>query len=259
MKQRFLVLLIMICGFGLSAFSMPQENPYAKLVKHLGVTQDYFFAQRGGGLNYCERFFNNRKEEKPVMVVFVQGKSTYGDDNVKQLASPVIYSIMKHVKMNNKKVLFLFPQVKNGWYEDDEGFIPSAMLAELVRAKVDEYDIPQGNVYLIGIEEGGEACYHIMDKNPKLFSKVVIDSSAGEVTDTKNITGKFLIIHGEDDDIVPIFKAKRMVKALKENSKTSVRFRVLKSKGHRDAIEYLANDEVIIFLFGFTSYGYFIY
>ncbi len=251
--------MIIFFFVNLSGVSAPHENPYANLVKHLGVKQDYFPAQRGGGLDYCERFFNNRKDEEPVMIVFVQGKSTFGEDNVKQLTSPVIYSIMKHVKMNNKKVLFLFPQVKNGWYEDEDGFIPSAMLAELVRAKIDEYDIPQGNVYLIGVEEGGNACYHIMDKNPKLFSKAVIDSSAGEVTDTKNITGKFLIIHAEDDDRVPISKAKRMVKALKENPKTSVKFKFLKEKGHREAIDYLANDEVLIFLFGFTSYKYFIY
>lgn len=240
-------------------YSLPQENPYGNLVKRLGVTQDYFSAQHGSGLNYCERYFNNRQDDEPIMLVFVQGKRTYGDDNTKQLAPSVIYSIMKHVKMNNKKVLFLFPQVKNSWQSDDEGFIPTAMLAELVRDKINEYEIPKNNVYLIGIEEGGDACYHILDKNPKLFSKIVIDSSAGDVVDTKNISGKFLIIHGEDDDIVPITKAYVMVNALKENSNVSVKFKKLKKKSHREAIDYLANDEVLIFLFGYTSYKNFIY
>ena len=58
---------------------------------------------------------------------------------------------------------------------------------------------------------------------------------------------------------MPLQKAKDMVKALKENSKTSVKFKILKEKDHRDAINYLANDEVLIFLFGHTSYNYFIY
>lgn len=258
MGQRIIILLIsLFCC--LPVYSAQQENPYSNLVKHLGVTQDYFPAQRGGGLDYCERFFDNRKNEEPAMIVFVQGKSTYGEDNVRQLASPVIYSIMKHAKINSKKVLFLLPQVKNGWFSDEVGYMPSAMLAELIRSKIDEYDIPVNKVYLIGIEEGGDACYHIMDRNPELISKAVIDSSAGNVLDTKNIKGKFLVIHAENDDIVPLQKAKVMVKALKENSKTSVKFKILKEKGHRDAINYLANDEVLIFLFGHTSYNYFIY
>ena len=258
MSKKIIILLITIF-YCLPVYAVSQENPYSNLVKHLGVVQDYFPAQRGGGLNYCKRFFDNRKDEEPVMIVFVQGKSTYGDDNVRQLASPVIYKIMKHAKMNSKKVLFLFPQVKDGWYQDDEGFMPLAMLAELVRTKIDEYDIPTNKVYLIGIEEGGDACYHIMDKNPELFPKTVIDSSAGNVVDTKNINGNFLIIHGEDDDIIPIAKAQTMVKALRENPKTSVKFKILKEKNHREAIDYLANDKVLIFLFGYTSYNYFIY
>lgn len=258
MKQFIIYSLVIFYCSCFPVFSAEQENPYGKLVKRLGVTQDYFSAQRGGGLDYCERFFNNRKNEEPVMIVFMQGKSTYGEDNVRQLASPVIYNIMKHAKINNKKVLFLFPQVKDGWYQDEDGFIPATMLAELVREKIEEYEIPKKNVYAIAIEEGGEACYHVMDRNPELFSKAVISSAAGNVIDTKNIRGKFLIIHAQDDDRMPVLKAKTMVKALKENSGTSVKFKVLKNKEHRDAIEYLSNDEVLIFLFGY-SYNNFIY
>ena len=55
---------------------------------------------------------------------------------------------------------------------------------------------------------------------------------------------------------MPVLRAKTMVKALKENSGTSVKFKVLKNKEHRDAIEYLSNDKVLIFLFGYSYNNY---
>lgn len=253
--KKFLTVLLLICSLiGYSpAYSYQEkttQNYSYDIVNELGVTQMQF-SGNNGSIKYCEKFINKNTHADTYLVVILHGRSGTGNDNIKQLTSPAVKPLISYAEKNNKKVIMIMPQCPSNanWLRDNSGNSPISAVAELVKEKVREYNIPANNVYITGISMGGGACYNIIARNPGLFSKAVLVSSGGKVQEAPKLKGSFLIIHGENDNIIPISRAKAMAEAIKLNQNANVKFIILANTGHIGLSASAYSDECWNWLF----------
>ncbi len=220
------------------------------IVAQLGVKQAKFKG-RMGSINYCEKFNNKNGKGKTALIVVIHAKSGIGDDNIRQLYSPAVKSLIKYLEKTNTKALVLIPQcpANSSWYRAADGSTPYKTVVELVNQKKKDYDISSNIVYITGYSMGGAASYHIIAKYPNLFSKCVLVSSSANTQDLKFLKGNFYIIHGVDDDVIPLDKAEKIVNTLKNNPNVTVKFEKMENKSHLESITDAYNDKLWKWMF----------
>ena len=84
---------------------------------------------------------------------------------------------------------------------------------------------------------GGGGVYSLMAKHPGLFSKAVLVSAGGRVEIVPKIKGRFLLIHGERDNVIPLIRAEQMAQALEQNKAVQVTLWTLAGRGHIDGAQ----------------------
>lgn len=235
MKKLFALLIVL--GLVAPLLARPARKPLGavaspSLLTSLPVEQQTF----AGDLPYCQN-----KPQAPVeaLVVLLHGRSGSGTDNLAQLANPAVKSLFAYVEQTGKRVLVLLPQApqRGGWSAVEEN------LARLVSSKIREYHIPADKVYISGVSMGGGGVYSLMAKHPGLFSKAVLVSAGGRAELARKMKGQFLLIHGEQDRVIPFARAEQMAQALAQNKAVQVVLWPLAGRGHIDGAQaaYSAN------------------
>ena len=225
MKKLFALLFVLGIVPPLLARPLgPVASP--SLLTSLQVEQHTF----AGVLPYCQ---NKPKFPVEALVVLLHGSSGSGTDNLAQLTNPAVSSLISYLHQTDKRVYVLLPQAPQlgGWKAVE------SHLAQLVSAKIREYHIPLDKVYISGVSMGGGGVYSLMAKHPGLFSKAVLVSAGGRVEIVPKIKGRFLLIHGERDHVIPLTRAEQMAQALAKNKAVKVVLWPLAGRGHIDGAQ----------------------
>lgn len=197
------------------------------------------FAGKSGRIAYCQIEENmKRPGETAALVLILHGKSGAGRDNSRQLSSPAVESLLKFTRSGGVSVLILVPQCppERDWVRGGENSVLTAV-AELTAEKCREFRIPPERCYVTGVSMGGGACYAIMAARPGRFAKAVVVSAGGRPELAGRLTGDFYIVHGGNDRLIPVQRARRMAQAIGCRGGGHVQFVCLPGKGHTDGAE----------------------
>lgn len=242
MKKLLLVILLGIISLSvLAQRRVPRatQDVSPALLKTLQVEQHTF----EGSLPYCQN-----KPQVPVeaLVVLLHGRSGSGTDNLAQLANPAVKPLLTYVGQTGKRVLVLMPQAaqRGGWSAVED------KVARLVSFKIREYHLPADKVYISGVSMGGGGVYSLMATRPGLFSKAVLVSAGGRADMAPKMKGQFLLIHGEQDRVIPFTRAEQMAQALAQNKAVQVDLWPLAGRGHIDGAQAAYSAKTWDWLFG---------
>jgi predicted peptidase len=136
----------------------------------------------------------------------------------------------------------------------------SALLDEIVK----EYPIDPARIYLTGLSMGGIGAWHLAIANPKRFAAIApvcgalsIPEFRREELQITNNVNQLLVglkrlkdlpvwaFHGDQDDIVPIEAAQKVIQSLKKQG-GSAKLTVYKGVGHDSWTETYENEHLYI-------------
>lgn len=235
----------------LNVRTMPAPNASSSVnVEELRITQ-LQFKGASGTIQYGEKFVNKNINADTHLILLLHGRNGMGNDNLRQLSNPAIPSLTSFAQKYNKKILILAPQCPQGqgWNKTNDGNIPINIAIELVKHKMKAYNISSNNVYVAGNSMGGMVCYDLMTRYSNIFSKAIIISSGGNPKQAQNAKGDFYILHSQNDNLIPIERAKSMVEALNNNSNATVKFKTIQNDGHIGSAAAAFGDDVWNWMF----------
>lgn len=209
------------------------------------------FNGTNGGINYVQMLENKEQPGDISLVLLLHGRSGNGNDNTRQLTTPALKPLLNFVRSHAVKTVLLIPQCPDGrdWVRKENGVSPVSTVAELVREKIRAFDVPPERVYVTGISMGGSGVYTLLARENSLFSRAVLVSAGGRLSDAGKIKGDIAIFHGESDRIIPVERARAMAEALRRDSRATVRLSVLPAKGHTDTASAVYTDTLWRWLF----------
>lgn len=213
------------------------------------------FSGQSGELPYCQFTENMNSDGSATLLLVLHGRSGCGSDNTRQLSSPALRSLLKYLGKNQKKTIILAPQCPSNqdWTRSrgrgGEGGSPMELLLELAAAKRREFNIPAERVCITGISMGGSACYTIMARHPGEFAKAVIVGGGGKESDIVRLKGDFLIVHGENDQLIPEERAAGIAKLISTSPDAKAKYIRMAGKDHISCAENAFTNEVWNWLF----------
>ena len=211
------------------------------------------FSGKNGKLPYCQFTENMSSDEDPTLLLVLHGRNGCGSDNTRQLSSPELRALLRYLKKNPKKTIILAPQCppNQDWIHSwgEEKGSPIQLLLELTAAKCREFKIPADRVCISGISMAGRACYTIMAQHPGKFAKAIIVSASGKESDAAQVQGDFLIIHGEDDQLIPESRAAGIAKLISSNPEATAKYIRMTGEDHISCSENAFTNEVWNWLF----------
>lgn len=209
-----------------------------------------FFQGRNGGISYCRLDENMDLPGIPYLVLVLHGRSGSGDDNSRQLSSPVIQPLLDFVRSSRKKTVILVPQCPSSrdWLRGGSSSMLSIAF-ELAEQICRKYRIPPEKRFITGVSMGGGACYALMAEHPGFFSRAMIVSAGGRPETVARMRGDFYLIHGTADRLIPVERVERMVSALRRNQNCRVQLKLLRGKGHADGADAACTSESLKWLF----------
>ena len=211
------------------------------------------FSGQSGKLQYCQFTENMNSDGEPTLLLVLHGRSGCGSDNTRQLSSPALRSLLKYLGKNQKKTVILAPQCPSNqdWFHSwgKEADSPMKLLLELTAAKCREFNIAAERVCISGISMGGRACYSIMAQHPGKFAKAIVVSASGSESDAAKVKGDFLIIHGEDDRLIPEDRAAGIAKLISSSPDAKAKYIRMTGEDHISCPEKAFTNEVWNWLF----------
>ena len=96
---------------------------------------------------------------------------------------------------------------------------------------------------------GGSACYTIMARHPGEFAKAVIVGGGGKESDIVRLKGDFLIVHGENDQLIPEERAAGIAKLISTSPDAKAKYIRMAGKDHLSCAENAFTNEVWNWLF----------
>lgn len=130
--------------------------------------------QHGNGQIAYYQYGTGTSATKRPLVVFLHGSGERGfGDKYPLLGNDVPKTIHDYID-SHEDAVFLAPQASwskelNGWFRPE---IRQALI-KLIRGVMDDENIDNKRVYLIGLSNGGAATWHFAENYPKLFTAIV--------------------------------------------------------------------------------------
>ncbi|KAA0561215.1 prolyl oligopeptidase family serine peptidase [Bacillus sp. CH30_1T] len=208
-------------------------------------------------LLYLPDSFQQNGSLKWPLILFLHGAGERGGNMelVKKHGVPKIVE-------NQEEFPFIVvsPQCPADSYWVNELESLSALLDEIVR----EYPIDPARIYLTGLSMGGIGAWHLAIANPKRFAAIAPVCGALSIPEfrrvelqIKNNVNQLSVglkrlkdlpvwaFHGDQDDIVPIEAAQKVIQSLKKQG-GSAKLTVYKGVGHDSWTETYENEELYI-------------
>ncbi len=197
------------------------------------------FSGKNGTLSYCQFAENMSRPGPPWLLLVLHGRSGSGSDNTSQLVSPALRSLIPYLKKSADKVIVLAPQCPSGqdWTGGRGGRSLLPVLDELVREKCREFGIPKEKCLITGVSMGGGACYTFMAEYSGIFARALVVCAACRESAAPRLRGEFYIVHGENDQLIPVERAKRTAELLSRNGNCEVSFFCIPGKDHISCAE----------------------
>lgn len=192
-----------------------------------------------------------------TLVVVLGGRDSLGSSAMPDELPTLISYAKTQVK---GKVVFVVPKPKGGGVGGrmirggamfgGESAMRISNLPKLVKHFVAKHKVGKDRVLATGVSMGGHQLLGLLNDDPGLIAKAMVVSSAGDTSALADVRTSVCMIHGEDDDAIPLFKAQATVEAINKARPGLASLVTLKGKDHVGAMkEAFAKKENLRWLF----------
>ena len=119
-----------------------------------------------GTLQYRKKDIASGGEPRPILVVYLHGGTSKGEDNEAQMNEAAVSVISAYLSDNGIPSVFVVPQCPSS---DSWGAKMNAPLAKLI----EEYESSCGGVYVLGGSMGGTGTWSLANAYPEKFSGIM--------------------------------------------------------------------------------------
>ena len=209
---------------------LQQEKTFTKEIT-VTVTRRY--------LLYLPTDYDAGQNRRWPLVLFLHGSGERGDD-VQLVTQQGLPKLVEEGE--NFPFLLVSPQCpERGWWTTEEN---SAALAALLDEIEQNYAVDPDRVYVTGLSMGGYGTWALATAYPQRFAAIVPICGGGApetVSAIRHVPA--WVFHGENDELVPLHKARVMVDALQACG-GNVRLTTYPGVGHDSWTRTYANPEL---------------
>lgn len=134
--------------------------------------------------------------------------------------------------------IVLSPQADNGWDKH--------VLARLIEKVKKEHRVDEDRVYLTGLSMGGGGTWETAQAYPDLFAAIA--PVCGYSMDTTRLWTlahmPIWVHHGDQDDVLPIKHAEKMVNAIRKYNPDNIKFSIWEGHGHHIYFPIYGDDQL---------------
>lgn len=226
-----------------------------ELIDRFGLKQNTL-EFNGVRLPYCEKVICPELPGKPLLVIFLHGVGSRGNDNFLQTRIPT-EPLIRFFEAQKRKTVLLMPQCaeENRWTRVSghaatgvagEALPFMAAVLELLDKKTAEYQPEQRAA--LGLSMGGHGVWDLVCRRE--FDIIGVMCGRGDPAQAHRfVDKKVCIYHGDSDTIVPTERGRAMFEALKKAGCRKLRYKELKNTKHNAWDPFLFDGEALPFLF----------
>ena len=190
-------------------------------------------------LLYLPKDYGTGQDERWPLVLFLHGSGERGADT-RLVTNQGLPKLVE--EGHDFPFLLVSPQCpERGWWTTEENI---AALAALLDEIEQSYAVDPDRVYVTGLSMGGYGAWALATAFPRRFAAIVPICGGGDpaaVCAMRHVPA--WVFHGEDDDMVPLHKARMMVDTLQACG-GNVRFTAYPGVGHDSWTRTYANPEL---------------
>jgi predicted peptidase len=191
-------------------------------------------------LLHIPKEYEKNKNWKWPMIVFLHGLAERGNN----LQKIIRVGLPKQVQsMTGFPFIVLSPQCPFRTYWDREN--QAIALKEIIDSVIRNYQIDESRLYLTGYSMGGYGTWYTAAFYPDIFAAIAPICGGGNPTMMNKLSYMpTWVFHAENDTVVSIKKAHRMIDALIKAGNKSVTYTFYSSLGHHCWAETYSNMEL---------------
>lgn len=156
---------------------------------------------------------NENSTEAPILVVYLHGGSSKGNDNEKQLLEPGTDSIARYLETHGINAIFLIPQCPT---DKSWGGPMNTMLKAMIDRYASEGVADANSIYIFGGSMGGTGTWGMLSAYPNFFAAAMPVAANPSKTVVENVaTTPAYTVMGTADAIMKVETAASFVEELK--------------------------------------------
>lgn len=156
---------------------------------------------------------NENSTEAPILVVYLHGGSSKGNDNEKQLLEPGTDSIARYLETHGINAIFLRPQCPT---DKSWGGPMNTMLKAMIDRYASEGVADTNRIYIFGGSMGGTGTWGMLSAYPNFFAAAMPVAANPSKTVVENVaTTPAYTVMGTADAIMKVETAASFVEELK--------------------------------------------
>lgn len=156
---------------------------------------------------------NENSKEAPILVVYLHGGSSKGNDNEKQLLEPGTDSIARYLETHGINAIFLIPQCPT---DKSWGGPMNTMLKAMIDRYASEGVADTNRIYIFGGSMGGTGTWGMLSAYPNFFATAMPVAANPSKTVVENVaTTPAYTVMGTADAIMKVETAASFVEELK--------------------------------------------
>lgn len=156
---------------------------------------------------------NENSKEALILVVYLHGGSSKGNDNEKQLLEPGTDSIARYLKTHGINAIFLIPQCPT---DKSWGGPMNTMLKAMIDRYASEGVADTNRIYIFGGSMGGTGTWGMLSAYPNFFAAAMPVAANPSKTVVENVaTTPAYTVMGTADAIMKVETAASFVEELK--------------------------------------------
>ncbi len=209
-------------------------------------------------LPYAQKITCPDNPGTPVMIMFLHGAGSVGDDNFLQLRVPA-RPLIEYCESRSIKAVILFPQCGKGFqwvdvpWNSESHLLPEKpsvymkMALELLKAKTAEFS--PSKLYGIGVSMGGYGIWDMACRSERSFDGLGIVCGGADTLQAYRFENtRVYMIHGAKDTAVPVCRARNMAGALKINYCRNLFYKELPEAEHNVWDDFFDTPEALDFI-----------
>lgn len=156
---------------------------------------------------------NENSTEAPILVVYLHGGSSKGNDNEKQLLEPGTDSIARYLETHGINAIFLIPQCPT---DKSWGGPMNTMLKAMIDRYASKGVADANRIYIFGGSMGGTGTWGMLSAYPNFFAAAMPVAANPSKTVVENVaTTPAYTVMGTADAIMKVETAASFVEELK--------------------------------------------
>lgn len=206
-------------------------------------------------MQYRVAQINEDRAGSAIMVTYLHGGSSVGDDNEKNLTSFMETNILPYLRAHSIKALIFIPQCPSGrvWSESGRPQPMSATLKGAIANIASEYGVT-GNLFLMGGSAGGTGSWRLLSENPGYFKAALIAAGNPQGLDYEAIakTPVYCVL-SKADKVVKYASAYPEIVKIRQLPGADITLLVLSDASHAETCTSAYTDKALDKVFSYTT------